>query len=187
MRIVIAEIEGVTPYSQSKHHTAPRLEREGNDDYAKRTWRSHLHTTSRGEVFIPPTAFKNCLSEIAKFLGMQIKGKGKSTYTKHFEAGVMVSEPVMLGISADQVVCEELFLPASGVRGDGKRVMKYYPTIPEWKAVVKFEILDDIITEEVFRHHLEHAGKYIGIGRFRPRNNGFYGRFKVNNMVVETL
>lgn len=187
MRIVIAELESITPYSQSRHHTEPRLDKEGNDDYARRTWRNHLHTTPKGDVFIPPTAFKNCLSECAKFLSVQIKGKGKSTYTKHFEAGVMVSEPVMLGITADQVACEELFLPVSGVRGDGKRVMKYYPTIPEWKATVRFEILDDTITEDVFKFHLEQAGKYIGVGRFRPRNNGYYGRFKINAMAVETL
>jgi hypothetical protein len=31
----------------------------------------------------------------------------------------------------------------------------------------------------VFEHHLHEAGKFIGIGRFRPRNNGFYGRFDV--------
>jgi len=187
MRFIIAELEGITPYSQSRHHTEPHLDKEGNDDYAKRTWRSHLHTTPKGEVFIPPTAFKNCLSEIAMFLSMKIKGQRSATYTKHFVAGVMVSEPAMLGITADQVSCEELFLPSNGVRGDGKRVMKYYPTIPEWKVTVRFGILDDTITDAIFLYHLEQAGKYIGIGRFRPRNNGYYGRFKIIATSVETI
>jgi hypothetical protein len=40
-------------------------------------------------------------------------------------------------------------------------------------------VLDETVTEEVFRNVLEQAGAFIGIGRFRPRNNGFYGRFKV--------
>ena len=39
-----------------------------------------------------------------------------------------------------------------------------------------------MITEEVFRYHLEQAGTFIGIGRFRPRNNGYYGRFKLDSM-----
>jgi hypothetical protein len=43
--------------------------------------------------------------------------------------------------------------------------------------------LDETITEEVFKLHLEESGKFIGIGRFRPQNNGFYGRFKVNEIV----
>ena len=40
----------------------------------------------------------------------------------------------------------------------------------------------ETITLSVFRKHLEEAGKFIGIGRFRPRNNGFYGRFEVKEI-----
>lgn len=47
---------------------------------------------------------------------------------------------------------------------------------------MEFLILDEIITEEVFREHLADAGSFIGIGRFRPRNNGFYGRFLVESV-----
>ena len=47
---------------------------------------------------------------------------------------------------------------------------------------MRFYILDDTITEDVFKEHLEEAGKFIGIGRFRPRNNGFYGRFAVDKI-----
>jgi len=44
---------------------------------------------------------------------------------------------------------------------------------------VTFYILDEIITKEVFERTLTMAGQFIGIGRFRPQNNGFYGRFEV--------
>jgi hypothetical protein len=30
---------------------------------------------------------------------------------------------------------------------------------------------------------LEEAGKFIGLGRFRPQNGGFYGRFAVAKVV----
>ena len=46
-----------------------------------------------------------------------------------------------------------------------------------------FYILDETVTEDVFKNILEQAGAFIGIGRFRPRNNGFYGRFKVEKVV----
>jgi hypothetical protein len=74
---------------------------------------------------------------------------------------------------------EWLFVPATGKRGDGKRVDKCFPVVPKWSGDVHFYILDETITERVFCQHLEEAGKFIGIGRFRPRNNGFYGRFSV--------
>jgi len=124
-------------------------------------------------------AFKNCLSEAAKFLSVQIQGKGKATYTKHFEAGVLVMDALELPLKKEEVQGEWLFVPSDGKRGGGSRVMKCFPFIPNWKGEVKFYILDETITKDVFQKHLKEAGNFIGIGRFRPRNNGFYGRFKV--------
>jgi hypothetical protein len=133
-------------------------------------------------VFIPPTAIKNCLAEAAKYLGIQIPGRGKSTYTKHFEAGIMCMEPISLEIKAADVPGTWLFVPADGVRGSGKRVWKCFPTIQHWAANAIIHILDETITNDVFEKHLEQAGKFIGLGFFRPRNNGYWGRFSVKRV-----
>jgi hypothetical protein len=185
--VATAELESVSPYSQSRHYKVEKLSKEGPDDYEKRTWRERMHVDDKGMIFIPPMAFKNCLSEAAKYLGMQIAGKGKSTYTKHFEAGLLVFEPVPLGIHKDKVEGEWLFVPADGRRGSGKRVERCFPLIRSWKGKVTFQIFDPTITQDVFRQHLEEAGKFIGIGRFRPRNNGFYGRFEVKSLKWEEM
>jgi hypothetical protein len=182
MIIATAELEGISPYSQSKHHVTAKKERELPKDFEERTWRERMHVNKEGFVFIPPMAFKNCVAEIAKFLGTQIPGKGKSTYTKHFEAGILVTDEVVLPFKKADVQGEWLFLPSDGKRGSGTRVDKCYPVMPEWKATVIFYILDEIITQDVFKDHLEKAGQFIGIGRFRPRNNGFYGRFRVKSL-----
>jgi hypothetical protein len=181
MKTAVATLRGVSPYSQSRHYTTDKLEKESAKDYEARTWRDRLHTDN-GEVFIPPMSFKNCLSEAAKFLGIQIPGKGKSTYTKHFEAGVLVTDALKLGIKAEDVKGEWLFVPSDGIRGSGKRVDKCFPVIHQWGGDVEFHILDETITKDVFLNHLKQAGAFIGIGRFRPRNNGFYGRFAVDNV-----
>ena len=125
--------------------------------------------------------FKNCLSEAAKFLSVQIPGKGKSTYTKHFEAGVLVLEPCPLGIKKEDVEhetysCRQMAF-AVAVSASSRRIRS--------SGIIQtctFYVQDDMITEEVFRYHLEQAGTFIGIGRFRPRNNGYYGRFKLDSM-----
>lgn len=181
MRIATCKLSSISPYSQSRYHETPKLNKEQPDDYRQRTWREYLHYDENG-VYIPQMTFKNCLSDAAKFLSVQIPGKGKSTYTKHFEAGVLVLDPCPLGIKKEDVEHENLFLPSDGVRGSGKRVIKTYPVIREWATTCTFYVQDDMITEEVFRYHLEQAGTFIGIGRFRPRNNGYYGRFKLDNM-----
>ena len=182
MKTATVQLRGVSPYSQSKHYQTEKLQKESAKDYEARTWRDRMHATDDGHVFIPPMSFKNCLSEAAKFLSIQIPGKGKSTYTKHIEAGVLVTDALVLDVKKDEVPGEWLFVPADGVRGSGKRVEKCFPVIHEWEGEVTFHILDETVTEDVFKNILEQAGAFIGIGRFRPRNNGFYGRFKVESV-----
>lgn len=182
MKTAIATLESASPYSQSRYHDTEKLNRELSEDYEARTWRNRLHTTKDSHVFIPPMAFKNALSEAAKFMSIQIPGKGKSTYTKHFEAGILVLEALVLPIQKDEVDGETLFVPADGKRGGSTRVKKTFPVIHHWEGDVTFHILDEIITQDAFERHLTAAGQFIGIGRFRPRNNGIYGRFKINRL-----
>lgn len=191
MKTVVATVKGVSPYSQSKAYDVPKQQGEGMGDYEARTWRNRLHVNENGVVFIPPMAFKNALTETAKFLSLPVPGKGKATYTKHFEAGVLAFNPVSLGVRADEVQAERLFVPADGVRGSGKRVYKMFPVIPPgWTADVEFTVLDETVLQTatdsrtVFENVLERCGQFVGIGRFRPRNNGFYGRFSVEKFAV---
>jgi hypothetical protein len=168
---------------QSRYHEEPRLNKEIPADYEKRTWKSRLHTNEAGMVLVTAGMLKNSLSGAAKFLGLQIPGKGKSTYTKHFEAGVMVLDDSVLPIHKDQTFSEALFLPADGQRGGGRRVVKVMPFVPPGLQFdAEYLIVDDTITEEVFRVHLKSAGQLIGIGAFRPRNNGTSGRYHIVNL-----
>jgi len=182
MHTAIASLESISQYSQSRYHDAEKLPKEAADDYEARTWRKRMHVNEDGHVFIPPMAFKNCLSDAAKYLSIQVPGKGKSTYTKHFEAGVLVVDPLVLPITRDDIECEWLHVPSDGRRGGTTRVEKCFPLIPAWEGEVKYLIFDDIITEDAFEEHLRDCGSFIGIGRFRPRNNGFYGRFSVESI-----
>lgn len=187
MKTVTVRLRGVSPYSQSKFYVKELDQGESQDDNYRRTWRNHLHTDNKGNVIIPANSLKNCLSEAAKFLSISVPGKGKATYTKNFEAGVMVAKSATLGVHKDNVEHEALFLPSDGRRGGTKRVMKYYPIIQEWEAEAEFVVLDETVLQTsakdksrtVFQEVLEGAGQFIGLGRFRPRNNGFYGRFEV--------
>lgn len=186
MKRAIATIVGAAPYSQSRYHDTPKKSKELPKDYEIRTWREKLNVDSNGIVVIPPLAFKNCIAEIAKFLGIQIPGKGKSTYTKHFRSGILVTEDALLGIHKDDVPGVWLHVPANGERGGSKRVMKCYPRIPAgWRTQVEFLVVDDMITEDVFLFHLRQAGQLIGVGTFRPANQGTFGRFLVESLKWE--
>jgi len=183
MKLAIATLKSISPYSQSRYHDTPKKEKELPDDYELRTWRERCHADDTGSLFIPPMTFKNCLQEAARFLSMKIKGQRNATWTKHFEAGVLVMDGLSLPEKKDTVPGESFFMNADGVPGSRTRVKRTYPVIRQWSGQVTFHILDDLITEESFREHLETAGNLIGIGRFRPRNRGYYGRFKVEKIV----
>lgn len=184
MELVKFVLHGESPMSHSRYINEKRLsEKETAQDFEARTWKGRLHVNENGEVIIPPMMVKNALAECAKFLGIQIPGKGKSNYTKHFEAGLLASTPIRLGIKAEDVKGEWLFLNADGRRGGNKRVEKCYPRIEAgWEGEGEMYILDALITHAVFEHHLKSAGQFIGLGRFRPRMGGFYGRFSVKSV-----
>jgi len=189
MRIAEVTLTSRSAYSQSRKYDTDRKTRRSGSEaetskaFEERTWRERCHVTEDGHIFIPPMAFKNALAEAAKFSPTQIPGKGKATYTKNFEAGVLVMDPLVLPVKKENVDGEWLFVPPDGRRGGGKRVDKCFPVIRSWKGTVKFHVLDDSIPEDIFERTLRDAGTFIGIGRFRPRNNGYYGRFDVERIV----
>lgn len=182
MRLAICSLESTAPYSASRPHMEPKLPKELANDYEERTWRERLHAMPDGRVFLPPMGFKWSLASAARFLGHQIPGKGKATYTKHFMSGILITDPLILPVKKDDVPRTPIYANADGKRGSGSRVMRFFPTIHEWRGDLQVYVLDDLIGEDVFTEHLAEAGKFIGIGQFRPENGGFCGRWRVNEV-----
>lgn len=184
MKIAVCTLESAAPYSQSRSiaHEVERLNRETADAFEDRTWREKCHTMPDGKVFIPPMSLKMATDAAARTLGRQIPGKGKATYTKFFLSGVLVMEPIVLPLTKNDVNRDRIYANADGKRGSGKRVWRNFPRIDSWRADVPFHVLSDEITNDVFEEALTQAGAFIGIGRFRPENGGFYGRFSVKSV-----
>ncbi len=182
MKTATATLQSISPYSQSRYHGAPKLEKESADDYERRTWRMKAHATDDGRIFIPPMAFKNSLAEAAAYLGEKIPGRRNATWTKHFLAGILVVEGPVLDVKVDECRGDWIYCNADGKKNSGTRVMRCFPVVPEWRADVAYHVLDDTITEAAFLKHLKEAGNFIGIGRFRPRSGGFLGRYRVESV-----
>ncbi len=182
MKTATVHLKSASPYSASRPINIPKLDKESPDAYEKRNWQERVHVNEAGIVCVPPMALKNSLAECAQYLSEKIPGKRNATWTKHFLAGVLVVDLMPLGIKKDDVEGEWLYLDANGKKNSGTRVWRCYPVVREWEGTAVFHILDETITEAVFQHHLEEAGRFIGIGRFRPRNGGFYGRFSVESI-----
>lgn len=185
LKLATCTLQSVSPYSQSRSyvHEYPRPPKVTAGDHEETTWRHKAHTDKDGHIIIPPMSFKMALDTAAKMLGQRIPGKGQSTYSKFFKSGVLCMTPVTLPDMADTVPGDRIFANSDGVRGSGKRVWRIFPRIDAWRADVTFHVLADEITADVFESHLTQAGAFVGIGRFRPENGGFYGRFAVEKIV----
>lgn len=183
MKTALVKLQGISPYSQSRFHQTPKIPKELAGDYEIRTWRERCNYLSDGRLFIPQMAFKNALGDVAKFLGEKIPGQRNATWTKHFESGLQIEDDLILPVMKDDVEGEWFHVPSDGKPGGSSRVLKCFPVVRAWQGDLTFYIIDDMITEDVFQRYLSEAGKFIGVGRFRPQKRGFYGRFKVVDIV----
>lgn len=178
-------IRGTAPLSQSRQHDEPELEREAKDAYDKRTWRHKLNVETidgKPSVVIPAHGMMQCIAAGAKYSKRQIPGQGKATWTAKFSAGIAILSNPALNIDPEAVGCITISANADGVRGSGKRVTRRFPIIHAWQSTFQVQILDPIITEDVFREMVEIAGMFIGVGRFRPEKGGTNGRFAIEDL-----
>lgn len=179
MKKAICTLRSVTPLTLGKFHQTPKLNKELPGDYETRTWKERAHYTDDEFVKIPGAMFANCIRESARFLSIQIPNKGKSTFTKHFDAGIIVYGDIVTKIKKEDLQGTAVNVPSDGKMGGTKRVVKIFPIVHDWEGELTVYIGDDIITEDVFEQVLRNAGNLIGIGTWRPRNRGMNGRFEV--------
>lgn len=181
-------ISSLSPMSQSRQHGAPKLEGENYDDYDIRTWREKMHVEERDgkkTVVIPHVAIHKCLIEAAKYSKKQIPGQGKATWTQKFASGVMVPESASIERDPEEAFCTTISANADGIRGrasSGKRVPRRFPTFMSWQSTFEVMVLDPAITEPVFKEMVEIAGIFVGLGQYRPEQQGTNGRFRLVRM-----
>lgn len=182
MKEAICLLESAAVYSQNRAIRSTKEPRELDKDFEERTWKERCWVDETGHLFIPPMAFKSAIAAYAKYISEKIPGKRNATYTKHFVSGILINEGIGLTETLDTVQNEFLMVPSNGVSGSSSKVWKRFPIIPRWKGELRVYILDEIITESVFREHLIGAGLLIGIGRWRPERQGLNGRFSVKKV-----
>lgn len=182
-KVYLAGIPG-SPYSQSAMHDTPMLDRETHEDFDIRTWREKCTTNGNGEVCIPAMGLKQAIDSAAYKLGVKVPNRRGATFKNFFTSGYFCDNdaPLVNGKgfwTKDEAELIIINAHADGRRGSGTRVKRRFPQFPTWSATAEFTITDDIITREIFEHHVKAAGMIVGIGRFRPENGGKNGRFRV--------
>jgi hypothetical protein len=180
-------IVGTTPYSQSRRVEVfePKREKESHDEWDLRVWRLKAHTSPDGKsVVIPSHGIQQAL-----VLGAQ-KGRltpsaaksAREGLAKRLETGLMMMGDASTDMSLDNAVMIAIQANADGKRGSGARVTRRFPVWNEWSARFEVTLLDETLTTADLTAAVKWAGLVAGLGRFRPANGGFNGRFNVEKV-----
>jgi len=174
------QIEGTTPIlfnrfrdtaieGKSKKRTGAMAESEVED-------KLYIYND---KVCLPAVYLKNCITEASK--QFKIVGKGKSTYSKIVASTVDVS-PNMIELESGKYEVFRISAVNPVTKG---RMMTERPKFNTWKA--EFEIIanDPAVPISVLNEILEHAGKYVGVGDWRPEKKGMFGKFMITSFKTE--
>lgn len=107
---------------------------------------------------------------------------------KNFKQGPTLKKAVVIPndgtfvFSDDKLTPKQLYkegyIDLRSVRVGTSKVMRCRPIFKEWSSEFQLFLDDDQLNLDDFNHIVTNAGKYIGIGDFRPQ----YGRFEVINV-----
>lgn len=136
----------------------------------------HCYRNKDGKCFIPADHIRGALITAGTFTKSKVGAQTKSM--KSIVAAMF------------EVAEQEIILPdfdaidkRSAVNKNVKaRVVVVRPKWSEWKADFTLLVDNDTITTETVTKILQEAGQYVGIGSYRPTNNGSFGRFTVQNI-----
>ena len=171
------QIEGTTPIifnrfrdvqieGKSKKRTGAIAESDIDDK---------LYFSEDKKVCLPAVYLKNCITEASK--QFKIIGKGKSTYSKIVASTVDI-EPFMIELKSGKYEIFRISAVNPMTRG---RMMTERPKFNKWSAEFEIILNDPAVPINVINEILEQAGKYVGIGDWRPEKKGMFGKFMITS------
>lgn len=188
-KIYTYKITGETPISFSKEidgFYSLTAKQKKEQEYGNLRWQEKAHYDEDENVIIPPRMIRGALTAAASYLSEKVPGAGNSTFTKIFKGGIFIKDDIKLGIRKEDLKSQTLLQSGKGLKGGNDMVPKTFPILDKgWSGDLTIKVLDSRITEDVLTRHLEVVGDNIGIGRYRPANNGDYGRFSIK--LIKTL
>jgi hypothetical protein len=175
MKQVKVKIKGISPLLMNKPEEygfdEKWIEKKATTDWEVEALKK-LYVDKNGSLYQPATHIEGALIEAGK--KMKVKGQGKSTYSKLFGSMVCIPNLDIPHLISDYEIDKRLVVIPS-TKG---RVVRYRPILNDWELEFIIEF-DEEIDSSVIKEALEIAGKYVGIGDWRPAKKGKFGKFQV--------
>jgi hypothetical protein len=181
--IYSVKIEGITPYMQHRMDDVKLEEWEKNRkqiierpdvaiEDAKRA-EYHCYRNKDGQCFIPAEQMRIALINGGTYLKSKVGTRTKSM------KGIIAA---VLQVAPEQVLIpeyDEIDKRSAVNRNVKARVMVVRPKWTKWEAEFDMLLDNGTLTKEMLTELVNVTGNYVGIGSYRPTNNGYFGRFKL--------
>lgn len=134
----------------------------------------HCYRNDDGNCYIPAAQIKSALIEAGKLVKGKVGAATKSM--KNIVAGMFLVTPEQILVTNYTHIDKR-----SAVNRNVKaRVITVRPKWDTgWTAEFTLKIKIDTLTDDMVKNIIQYAGEYIGIGSFRPTNNGEFGCYEV--------
>ena len=139
------------------------------EEIARREFYGGIYWNSELGPHIPDLLMQACIQEGAK----------KFKLGKQFKSAVFVAGDIKLEYSGprtvDEVWKDGRFRHQCMVKIGTSKTLRTRPIFEDWSGQVSVTFDETVVEEDQVRQSLEAAGRFVGVGDWRPR----YGRFSV--------
>ena len=136
----------------------------------------HCYRNDAGRCYIPADQLRGALINAGTFMKSKVGARSKSMKTIVAACFIVVPEEIEL---PDYDAIDKRSAVNKNIKA---RVMVLRPKWTEWEAELTLNCYESSITKETVKQLFDYAGSYVGIGSFRPTNNGLFGRFEVTDI-----
>lgn len=171
MERYLVKIEGLSPLLQHRftgedEEVKPGEQRAGFKDYSEE-YEAAAYRLEDGTLYQPSSHIEMAMVKAAA--NFQITGKGKKTYKDLVKAAVTI-DPVFI-----PHIHQDFEVDKRAVRIKTSRVLRQRPRLDKWALEFEITILEPQLPGNILKEILDYAGRYVGIGDYRPK----FGRFQV--------
>lgn len=191
MRKFEVKITGVTPYMQHRmddqkldeweKNRGRIIERDGLNSEPEKMAAYHAYIDDNGDYYIPSEHFKQCFVKGGAF----VKGKvGNATRSmKNIVAGQWI-------IPIEKIPFrrfDEVDVRSAVNQNVKARVITRRPKWNNWECQFVLHIDDDgLLTNETILSIMSYAGRFQGVGSYRPEHTGEFGRFMAEIIEIKS-
>lgn len=167
------KIKGISDYLQHKRPVeddSDSLKKKGSIDYSKEAEKS-VYSDEEIGCYIPSKHLRGCLVKAGT--AFKITGQGQKTFKDLINATIEI-EPDKIPLNKD--TCD--YTHSEWVKIKNRdQIMRFRPAFKKgWEAEFKLLMLDEErLPKKALEEILSYAGKFVGIGDWRPH----FGRFEV--------